>query len=345
MLTCDTLQSLKDLQTILADPTSDSELLDLARTDIESTHAALPSLTNTLQKSLIPPHPFANFPCYIEVHPGAGGSEASIFAHELLEMYMAFCSRLGWQYSLASYTPDDSTPGGSQGVVEAILEIHHPASYGTLRTESGVHRVQRVPATEKKGRTHTSAVSVLVLPLLPETGTEELNYDDPNSDYYVSAADVRSETMRARGAGGQHVNKTDSAVRLTHMPTGIVVAMQESRSQHKNREKAWTVLRSKIAALKREKREEEMIALRRNAMGGVARTGREDKIRTYNFSQRRVSDHRCGWDTSDLDGVLTGGDNLEVCMSHVRAWMDEEDVKGLLAEEEMKRREEEKKNK
>jgi len=204
-----------------------------------------------------------------------------------------------------------------------------------------VHRVQRIPATEKKGRTHTSAVSVLVLPSLPDTssGDSQLNYDDPTSDYYINPTEVRSEVMRAAGAGGQHVNKTESAVRLTHMPTGLVVRMQESRSQHKNREKAWSVLRAKLAAKRRDEREAEVAALRRTAMGGVGRTGREDKVRTYNFSQNRVTDHRSGWESNNLDDVLGGGEILERCMDSVREWMREGEVLGMLAEDEMKRKE------
>lgn len=327
---------------MLNDPSSDSELRSLAEADIEQTASTIPTLTSRLKASLIPPHPFASMPCLIEIHPGAGGSEASLFAHTLLQMYTALCSRLSYPYSLASYSPDDSAPAGTTGLTDCILEISHPGSYALLRTEAGVHRVQRVPATEKKGRTHTSAVSVLVLPSLPETNSSDLNYDDPNSDYYVNPADVRSETMRARGAGGQHVNKTDSAIRLTHFPTGIVVAMQDSRSQHKNREKAWTVLRSKLAQKRREEREEAMINLRRNIMGGVARTGREDKIRTYNYSQNRVTDHRSGVESSHLDSVLGGGEALEKVMESVREWMQENEVLGMLAEEEARKREKDK---
>ncbi|OAL30484.1 hypothetical protein AYO22_01682 [Fonsecaea multimorphosa] len=329
-------QSLKELNALLHDPSSDSELRSLAETDIQATTASLQSLASNLKHSLIPPHPFASMPCLIEIHPGAGGSEASLFAQSLLNMYTDFCARKRWPTTLASYSADDSTH--EAGLTDALLEINHPGSYDVLRTEAGVHRVQRVPATEKKGRTHTSAVSILVLPNLPDSpsSTEGLDYDDPNSDYYISPADVKSETMRARGAGGQHVNKTDSAVRLTHLPTGTVVAMQESRSQHKNREKAWTLLRAKLAQMRREQREAEVIAFRRAAMGGVARTGREDKIRTYNFSQNRVTDHRCGVESSDLDGVLAGAQSLEDVMGSVREWMDEEEVRGLVAEEEMK---------
>jgi len=332
-------QSLSELQGLLHDPSSDEEIRSLARADIEATTASIPTLAQQLKNALVPPHPFSGMPCLIELHPGAGGSEASLFAQSLLEMYKAFCARMGWPASLAQYQADGTE--GETALSEALLEIDAPGSYDILRTEAGVHRVQRVPATEKKGRTHTSAVSVLVLPSLPESGADssELNYEDPNSDYYVSVTEVRSETMRARGAGGQHVNKTDSAVRLTHIPTGIVVAMQDSRSQHKNREKAWQVLRAKLATKRREEREAKVIAVRRAVMGGVGKMGREDKIRTYNFSQNRVTDHRSGKETLDLDGVLAGGPALEGVMDSVRDWMGENEIKGLLAEEELKRRE------
>ena len=329
--------SLSELNTLLSDPTSDSELRALASSDISSLTSLLPNLSRRLSTTLIPAHPFAQLPCLIELHPGAGGSEASLFAHELLHMYMGYCSQRGLSHALQSYEKDDSTSGNA--LTHAILAINTPMTYNTFRSEVGVHRVQRVPATEKKGRTHTSAASVMVLPLLPDIDSENAkNYGDPNSDYYIAPSDVRSETMRASGAGGQHVNKTDSAIRLTHIPTGLVVAMQEDRSQHKNRDRAWILLRSKIAARKREEREAETVALRRKAMGGVARTGREDKVRTYNFSQNRVSDHRSGWEGSDLEDVLGGGESLEELMGSVREWMDENEVRGLSAEEEEKAR-------
>lgn len=261
-------------------------------------------------------------------------------------MYTTFCASRGWKTELIKYEADESAPGSQFGLTDAILEVTQPGSYDTLKGEAGVHRVQRVPATEKKGRTHTSAVSVLVMPSLPTTGSSSssssgiedsaLNFEDPSSDYYINAGDVRAETMRARGAGGQHVNKTDSAVRLTHIPTGIVVGMQDSRSQHKNREKAWQILRAKLAQRRREEREQELIALRRKIMGGVAMTGREDKVRTYNFSQQRVTDHRCGSETGNLSDVLEGGEALEGIMRDVREWMQEQEVAALAAEEEMK---------
>ena len=220
---------------------------------------------------------------------------------------------------------------------EAVMEVESPGAYGQLRCEAGVHRVQRVPATESKGRTHTSAASVLVLPSIPTDGGAELgesSFDDPKSDYYVDTKDVKVDTMRARGAGGQHVNTTDSAVRLTHLPTGTIVACQEERSQMKNRDKAWRILRSRLAQQRREAREEEIIRLRRGA--GAGKVGRENKVRTYNWGQQRVSDHRSGFDLRNLDDVMEGGDALEKVMESVRAWMAEQEVLGLVAEEESK---------
>lgn len=252
-------------------------------------------------------------------------------------MYRTFCASQGWKSELVKYDADESAPSSEAGLTDAVLEILQPGSYDILKGEAGVHRVQRVPATEKKGRTHTSAVSVLVLPSLPSPGEDSsLNFEDPSSDYYVSPSDVRSETMRARGAGGQHVNKTDSAIRLTHVPTGLVVAMQDSRSQHKNREKAWQILRAKLAQRRREEREQELIRLRRKIMGGVAMTGREDKVRTYNYSQQRVTDHRCGSETGNLEDVLEGGSCLGVLMRDVREWLQEQEVAALAAEDEVK---------
>lgn len=338
----DAHDSLHELEALLADPTTDQELRELATADFESAQSSFPTLANALKQSLIPPHPFSSFPCLLEIHPGAGGSEASIFAHDLLTMYTAIATRLNLPHTLTSYCPDDSVPSGTVGLTDAILEIAAPNSYDLFRPEAGVHRVQRIPATEKKGRTHTSAVSVMVLPSLPDTSDlhNELNYEDPQSDYFVDPSEVRSEVMRAAGAGGQHVNKTESAVRLTHVPTGLMVRMQQSRSQHKNRELAWSLLRSKLAARRREEREAEIANLRRTAMGGVGRTGREDKVRTYNWTQNRVTDHRSGWESNNLDDVLAGGESLEACMDSVREWMREGEVLGMLAEDEMKRKKE-----
>jgi len=249
-------------------------------------------------------------------------------------MYTAFCSRRGLRTSILK---QDMEPGTvEERLTEAIMEVETEGSYDILRTESGVHRVQRVPATETKGRTHTSAVSVMVLPSFPEPGGGEdspLNFDDPNSDYYVDPQEVRTEKMRASGAGGQHVNKTESAIRLTHIPTGIVVSMQDSRSQHTNRKRAWQLLRAKLAEARREAREEELVKLRRGIMGGVAKMGRGDKVRTYNWGQSRCTDHRSGITIHNLGSVLDGGEGLEAVMDSVRSWLVDREVEAMVAEE------------
>ncbi|KAF2718763.1 release factor [Polychaeton citri CBS 116435] len=331
--------NLAELQQLLK--SKDEELRQLAEEDVGPTQERTEITSQALKTSLVPLHPFANLPCLIEIRPGAGGDEAGLFAGDMLRMYSAFSSRHGLRTNIVKLeTADTSTSGtgGGDHVQEAVLEIDSPGAYGLLRCEAGVHRVQRVPATESKGRTHTSAVSVLVLPSLPNEGTsewDEKSFSDPESDYYVNPSEVRTDIMKARGAGGQHVNTTDSAVRLTHLPTGTVVAMQDSRSQPKNKEKAWKLLRSKLAQQRREAREEEIVKLRRGA--GAGRVGREHKVRTYNWGQQRVSDHRSNFDIRNLDNVMEGGDALDAVMESVRTWMSEQDVLNLLADEEAKR--------
>ncbi|KAK4503762.1 hypothetical protein PRZ48_004677 [Zasmidium cellare] len=332
-----------ELQTLLK--SSDKELQELAQDDVEPTNERIGKAEEALKSSLIPTHPFAHLPCLVEIRPGAGGDEAAIFAGDLLRMYEAYCARNGLRTSLLKYETADYGAGGSGAsagahVQEAVLEVESPGAYGVLRCEAGVHRVQRVPATESKGRTHTSAVSVLVLPSVSDNAGDmgENSFDDPKSDYYVDPKEVRSEVMRASGAGGQHVNRTESAVRLTHIPTNTVVAMQDTRSQVKNREKAWSIMRSRIAQMRREEREEELMQMRR--MAGAGKVGRENKVRTYNWQQQRVSDHRSGLDSRNLAEVMDGGEALETVMDSVRSWMAEQEVLGLIAEEEVKQRQE-----
>ena len=321
----------------------DEELAELALDDIEGTQDSIGRARDAIKSSLIPEHPFAHLPCLIEIRPGVGGDEAGLFAGDLLQMYEDFCSNYGLRTNILKLDTDDYLGSGGGGssihVQEAVLEVESPGAYGILRCEAGVHRVQRVPATELKGRTHTSAASVIVLPSLPKDSKDsgEEDFDDPKSDYYVDPKDVRTDVMRANGAGGQHVNKTESAVRLTHAPTGTVVAIQESRSQLRNREKAWQLLRSRIAQLRREEREEEEVRMRRGA--GAGKAGRGDKVRTYNWGQQRVSDHRSGLDIRNLNEVMEGGDALERIMESVRAWMAEQEVLALVAEEENKTKE------
>ncbi|KAJ5633021.1 Peptide chain release factor class I/class II [Penicillium lividum] len=336
--------SILELKSLLEDRQTDEELRSLATEDLDITNEALPAISDRLKKSLIPRHPFAALPCLIEIRPGAGGDEAGLFAYEMLRMYLSFCGRRGLRPTILKQDVEDGP--SEDRLTEAVIEIEAEGAYDILRTESGVHRVQRVPATETKGRTHTSAVSVMVLPSFPETGSSmdnALNFEDPNSDYYIDPQEVRIEKMRAGGAGGQHVNKTESAIRLTHFPTGTVVSMQDERSQQANRRKAWQVLRAKIAEARQEAREQELVELRRGVLGGVARMGRGDKIRTYNFGQSRCTDHRCGTTIHNLDSVLDGGDGLETVMENVRTWMADREVEAMVAEDLAKNKEKEKK--
>ncbi|KAI4169962.1 MAG: hypothetical protein LQ343_005344 [Gyalolechia ehrenbergii] len=332
----DIFQSVTELQQILRDPSTDAELRSLASEEIEQTSTTLTTLSTALKTTLIPPDPFSRLPCLIEIRPGAGGTEAGIFVGDLLRMYQSYCKRHSLSFTIVkvdSSSADKSSKSSNPEIQEAILEISSPGAYELLKCEAGVHRVQRVPATETLGRTHTSAASVLVLPSFPDdSGGGELAFDDPNSDYYISPSDVRTDVMRARGAGGQHVNTTDSAIRLTHIPTSTVVSIQDARSQHKNRQKAWQVLRAKLAQQRREAREEEKEQMRVSVVG-VARMGRGDKVRTYNWGQQRVTDHRSGVTLNRLDDVLEGGMGLDEIMESVRGWQRERDVEALIADE------------
>ena len=310
----------------------------MAAEEVNDSSKDVISSGNRLRASLIPTHPFAELPCLLEIRPGAGGSEAGLFAGDLLRMYQAYCKRHSLRVNILKleYETGSGVTGSESKIQEAVLEVNSAGAYELLRCEAGVHRVQRVPATESKGRTHTSAVAVIVMPSFPDEGSESLgpeSFNDPSSDFYVYASDVRTDVMRARGAGGQHVNTTDSAVRLTHIPTGTVVAMQDSRSQQENRAKAWQILRARIAQARREAREEELAQLRLSVVG-VAKMGRGDKVRTYNWSQQRVTDHRSGMTLHHLDDILQGGDSLDAVMKSVKAWLRDRDVESLIADEE-----------
>jgi peptide chain release factor 1 len=321
-------ESLTELHSLLNDGSTDAELRTLASEDLEATVEQLQSASQSLTAALVPKHPFADLPCLIEIRPGAGGGEAGIFAYDLLQMYKGYCSQHGLRADILEEKMDE---GMGTGLIEATISVASSGAYGQLRCEAGVHRVQRVPETEKMGRTHTSAASVMVLPSFADGVGEDVDINDPNSDFYVDATDVRVDVMRASGAGGQHVNRTESAVRLTHIPTNTVVSIQTGRSQLANRKTAWEILRSRLAQARREKREEEILAMRRSVVG-VARIGRGDKIRTYNWAQQRITDHRSGVSVNGIDGVMGGGPNLEKLMESVRKWMVEREVEGMVAE-------------
>lgn len=328
--------SLEELRSLLR--SDDEELRQLAADDLEATQAELATLNRNLSLALTPKHPFADMECLIEIIPGPGGTEGRFFADSIFKMYQAYCNNKGYRFRVVQYEGSDSNgEKGSEGEIalqEAVIEVNEPGAYGLFRGEAGMHRVQRIPATEAKGRTHTSAVGVWVLPSFPENDSDTANdFNNPESIFYVDPTEVRSETMRARGAGGQHVNKTESAIRLTHIPTGITVSMQDGRSQHQNRDKAWRLLRSRLAQKRREERDEEVRNLR-NSVLSTTQMSRGDKIRTYNYQQDRCSDHRVGLDMHNLPNVLQGGEVLDKIIEAVRTWMAEKDIENLIAEEE-----------
>lgn len=292
--------------------------------DAEAEYAKLvPQLAETsgeLLRKLIPPHEFANKPCILELRPGVGGIEAMIFAQDLLNMYTGYAQTKRWKYHLTAKSENQS----GSGIVDAILSIDEPGSYDKLKHEAGVHRVQRIPATETKGRTHTSTAAVVVL---PQMGDESEKAADAYERSF-KPDEIRIDVMRASGKGGQHVNTTDSAVRLTHFPSGIVVSMQDERSQHKNKAKAFAILRARLAERERLEREEKERTARKDQ---VTTTDRSDKIRTYNFPQNRITDHRCGFSMHDIEGVMSG-ERLDDLIDAMEAYDSDLRAKKLLEE-------------
>ncbi len=266
---------------------SDAEMRDMAREELERIAEALPELETELKFLFIPKDPNDQRNCVLEIRAGTGGDEASLFAGDLFRMYKAYAEQQRWRVTLVSAS--EGTVGGFK---EVIAEIEGEGAYGVLKYESGVHRVQRVPDTETQGRVHTSAATVVIMPLVEDEGEIEIRDED-----------LRVDTYRAGGAGGQHINKTDSAVRITHLPSGLVVACQDERSQHKNRAKAMQLLQSKLLDLQIAERESKESAERKSQVG----TGdRSAKIRTYNFPQGRLTDHRIGLTLYRLESVMQG---------------------------------------
>ncbi|WZH47693.1 Peptide chain release factor 1 [Fusarium acuminatum] len=332
--------SVTELTSMLDDPDQDADLAAIARDELSSETGKLDSLARKLSASLTPRHPFADFPCMIEFRPGPGGLEGRFFMDTLFKMYKALCMRRGYRHTVVKYefadgAGDSSSSAGENPLQEAILEVHDQGAFDIFRGEAGMHRVQRIPSTETKGRVHTSAVAVWVLPSFPENGATNIDFDDPESDFYVNPQELKIETMRARGAGGQHVNKTESAIRMTHLPTGTTVSMQDHRSQQRNREEAWKLMRSRIADQRREAREEEASKLRNSVLSKTQIT-RGDKIRTYNYNQDRCTDHRAGVDVYGLPNVLEGGEKLDRIMDGAKDWLVSKDIELLMAEEEAK---------
>ncbi len=265
----------------------DPEMRQLARDELARIEARREALERELLRLLVPPDPHDQANVFLEIRAGTGGDEAALFAGDLMRMYTRYAEAKGWRVEIMS-----ASPGEHGGYKEVILRIQGRGVYARLKFESGVHRVQRVPETESQGRIHTSAATVAVLPEVEDIETVDI---DP--------ADLRIDTFRASGAGGQHVNKTDSAVRITHLPTGIVVECQDERSQHKNRARALALLQARLLARERERRQREQAATRRDLVGSGDRS---ERIRTYNFPQGRVTDHRINLTLYKLEQILEG---------------------------------------
>jgi len=265
----------------------DADMADMAREEIDAIEAELPALEEELQLLLLPKDPNDARNAFVEIRAGTGGDESALFAGDLLRMYTRYAERQGWRCEVVS-----ESEGEVGGFKEVVLRIVGDGVYGKLKFESGGHRVQRVPATETQGRIHTSACTVAVLAEPDEAQAVQIN-----------PADLRIDTFRASGAGGQHINKTDSAVRITHIPTGMVAECQDDRSQHRNKAKALQVLAARIQEKERSEREAREAATRKGLIGSGDRS---DRIRTYNFPQGRVTDHRINLTLYKLTFVMEG---------------------------------------
>jgi peptide chain release factor 1 len=286
----------------------DAAMRDFAQDEIAAAKARIAALEADLQRMLLPRDPNDDKNLFLEIRAGTGGDESALFAGDLLRMYTRFAEKNRWQVEIVS-----ESPGEAGGYKEVIARIVGQGAYSKLKFESGGHRVQRVPATETQGRIHTSAATVAVMPEA-----------DDASGVVINPADVRIDTFRASGAGGQHVNKTDSAVRLTHAPTGIVVECQDARSQHKNREQAWRVLAARIKDKQMREAQAKEASERKSLIGSGDRS---DRIRTYNFPQGRVTDHRINLTLHKIDQIMAG--DLEDITGALAAEHQAEQLQGL----------------
>jgi peptide chain release factor 1 len=282
------LQAIGDLETAkeMAND-SDKEMKAMAQEEIKTAEQKLNQLEQELQTLLLPKDPHDESNVFLEIRAGTGGDEAAIFAGDLYRMYSRFAENKGWKVEIMNISEGDHG-----GYKEIIVKIIGKEVYSNLKFESGAHRVQRVPETESQGRVHTSAATVAIMPEVDEVGEIE-----------IDSSDLRIDTFRASGAGGQHVNKTDSAIRLTHLPTGVVVECQDERSQHKNRARAMSLLSAKLLDQERQKQFDEQAETRRNLVGSGDRS---ERIRTYNFPQGRVTDHRINLTLYKLDEMMQG---------------------------------------
>jgi len=275
-----------DLDALVADPVNDADMRKLADAEKPALQARKERLEQQICLALIPKDAMDDHNAILEIRAGTGGDEAALFAGDLFRMYERYAAQQGWKTEVMSIS--EGTKGGFK---EIVAEVRGRGVFAKLKFESGVHRVQRVPDTESSGRIHTSAATVAVLPEVEEV------------DIKINDDDLKIDTMRAQGAGGQHVNKTESAIRITHLPSGIIVFVQEDRSQHKNRSKAMTMLRAKLYDAQRSKLDAERAAERRGQIGSGDRS---ERIRTYNFPQGRVTDHRINLTLHKLPQVMEG---------------------------------------
>jgi len=275
-----------ELETMIADATTDSDMRDMAYAEKPALETRQTALVEELRLALLPKDAMDERNVILEIRAGTGGDEASLFAGDLFRMYERYAAKQGWQTEIMAMS--EGTKGGFK---EIVAEIRGRGPFAKLKFESGVHRVQRVPDTEAQGRIHTSAATVAVLPEAEEVDIE------------IKPDDLKVDTMRSQGAGGQHVNKTESAIRITHMPSGIIVFVQEERSQHKNRAKAMAMLRAKLYDAERTKLDKARAADRKDQIGSGDRS---ERIRTYNFPQGRVTDHRINLTLYNLPKVIEG---------------------------------------
>ena len=267
---------------------SDPEMREMAKEELQEAESQEEALQNQLQILLLPKDTNDNRNIFLEIRAGTGGDEASIFSGDLAKMYQRFAEKQGWSTEIINENRSDQG-----GYKEIILRIAGKDVYSQLKFESGVHRVQRVPETESQGRVHTSACTVAIMPEVESV-----------DEYEINSADLRVDTFRASGSGGQHVNKTDSAIRLTHLPTGVVVECQDERSQHKNRARAMSLLQSRLLTAEQDKQQAEQAENRKTQIGSGDRS---ERIRTYNYPQGRMTDHRINLTLYKLDEIMQGG--------------------------------------
>jgi peptide chain release factor 1 len=286
------VKQIAEAETLIEDPRTDSDMRSMAEEERAELRGQLEMLEHSLKLQLLPKDAADDSSAIVEIRPGTGGDEAALFAADLLGMYQRYAQLQGWKTEMMSMT--ESELGG---IKEAVLEVQGRGAFARLKFESGVHRVQRVPVTEASGRIHTSAATVAVLPEAEDVDVE------------INDKDLRIDVYRAQGAGGQHVNKTESAVRITHLPTGIAVAQQTEKSQHKNKAQAMKLLKAKLYEIERERIDSARAGERKSMVGSGDRS---ERIRTYNFPQGRVTDHRINLTLYKLDRIIAGDDLGEI---------------------------------